>query len=429
MRRAVSWVAEHEFWLLWVYGVPLLFASNLPAWVFASALATIPSFWLARKITRGHWSFATPLDLPLRLLLALGLVAVLVSNDRSSSLQLYGELVGGIALYYGIVNGLPRAQISKGVWLLLGLGVAMGILGVLGLRYAEKFLPLPLLYDALPKLDLTRLNPRGFTANIVAGAVAPVVPVAFAWARVQTGTMRVGAFAGALLLSLIVVLTQSRGALLGLGIGLVVLSVWRFPRLLWLVPLVVVLALGVTWWFRPAKMAELLLVSDPSESAVGRLELWNRALLMLRDFPFTGIGLGTFQPTVLTLYPLFQNNPGQPVPHAHNLYLQMGVDYGVGGLVAFIGLVVTVLFAGMQRWRASHNKKRDWLAGGLLAGYVVYLTHALLDAVALSTKVNVVIWFIVALLMILHRSEAVKRAGKSSKNLAPPSLQGKGVGG
>jgi len=407
MRRAVSRVAEHEFWLLWVYGAPLLFASNLPVWGLTAALATIPLFWLARKIARGQWSVATPLDLPLSVLLILGLVAVLVSNNRPWSLLLYGELVGGVALYYGIVNGLPRAQISKGVWLLLGLGMAMGILGVLGLRYAEKFLPLPLLYDALPKLDLTRLNPRGFTANIVAGAVAPIVPLAFAWARVQTRAMRVGVCAGALLLLLIVVLTQSRGALFGLGIGLVVLSVWRFPRLLWLAPPAVVLALGVTWWFGPAKLAELLLVSDPSESAVGRLELWNRALLMLRDFPFTGIGLGTFEPTALTFYPLFQNNPGQPAPHAHNLYLQMGVDYGVGGLVAFIGLVVTVLLAGMALWRASHHKERDWLAGGLLAGYVVYLTHALLDAVALSTKVNVVVWLIVALLMILYRSEAM----------------------
>lgn len=409
MRRACARIADHEFWLLWVYGAPLLFASNLPTWLFATALLTIPFFWFARKIARGQWSVLTPPDLPLGLLLALGVVAVLVSTDFFKSAQLYLELGAGIALYYGMVNGLQKNLLARAVWLLLFLGMAMGVIGLLGLQYTEKFFAAPWLNDALSNLNLSRWYGRGFTPNIVAGAVAPVVPLAFAWAWTRPFGTRVWLLAAALGLTLVVVLTQSRGALLGLMLGFAVLGLWRFPRA-WIVALLV--GAGVvlmTLWLGPATMIEILTASDASGSAVGRGELWNRALLMLRDFPFTGIGLGTFETTVWKFYPLFQNKPGVPVPHAHNLYLQMSVDYGVGGFVAFIGLIVSTLLAGISTMRGFGKSERGWLAASLVAGYFVYLTHSFLDAAALSTKVSVVIWFMLALLMYLQRARVQER--------------------
>src|SRR5581483_6424490 len=148
-----------------------------------AALTTIPVFWMARRVARGAWSVATPLDLPLALLVILGMVAVVVSTDLAVSLRLYGELVGYVALYYGIVNSFTVRRLTGAVWLLLLLGAAMGIVGLLGLRDTSKFLPFLFLARRLP-IDLALLNPNGFTPNIVAGAVTPVIPVAlaFAWA-------------------------------------------------------------------------------------------------------------------------------------------------------------------------------------------------------------------------------------------------------
>ena len=52
-----------------------------------------------------------------------------------------------------------------------------------------------------------------------------------------------------------------------------------------------------------------------------------------------------------TLYPVALSISDAPQPHTHNLYLQMGVDLGLGGLTAFLGMVITALGMGVRNWR------------------------------------------------------------------------------
>lgn len=419
VRRALTLIARNEFWLIGIYGVPLLLSSSLPLWVLALALATVPVFWIARRAAYGHWSVRTPLDLPIVLLLTMGVVGVAVSLDRAVSTRAYAELLGGAALYYGVVNGLrapgvanaptnasapdgARRHFELALWLLIALAAAMGAVGWLGLRYSDKFLPVPELLTFLPRLDLNFVNPRGFTPNIVAGALAPVVPLCWAVAFTRDLKARALLLAVSAFLLGVIVLTQSRGALLGIALALAILLVWRRRGLMWLVPVLALVIAALLLFARPANLADALLVSDSTGTAAGRLELWSRALYMLIDFPYTGIGVGTFQEVVLALYPVLLNPPDFPLPHAHNLYLQMGVDYGIPGLVAFAGLVTTTLGSGLKAWRREGQTSGGWRAAGLVTGYIVYLTHGLLDAVGVSTKVSVVVWFLLGLLMVLY---------------------------
>jgi len=400
VRRGAAWIARHEFWLFWVFAAPLVLSSNLPAGILYLAFAVIPVFWVARRIERGEWTVPTPLEVPLAILLGLGLVGIAVSNDTAVSIRFYLELVGGIAVYYSAVNGILATRFSYGIGTILVLGAGLGLVGLLGLDFSDKFLPV-LIYPLLPKFNLGFLNPRGFTANIVAGAIAPVVPLALAWSAVRSGVGRIAVLALALGVMAIVILTQSRGALIGLGVAFGILLVWRIPRLIWLVPVAAALLAAAVFFFGAGNLIETVFASDSTGSAGGRLELWERAIQILRDFPFTGIGIGTFRSVVLTLYPLFQNDPAAPLPHAHNLYLQMGLDYGIGGIVAFVGLVLTALGMGARNIRRAPNAVLNAAAVGLLAGYVVYAMHSLLDAVAISTKVSIVVWLMLALMMAL----------------------------
>lgn len=430
MRRVADLIAENEFWLLVVYGVPLLFARNLPPPIFLGALGTIPFFWLARRVSRGTWTIATPLDLPLILLLGLGLVSVVVSDARGTSLLFYAEWIGGIALYYGIVNGIvtvkrpqsddkinaakpaaawlpdvSRRNLGLGVWALLFLGTAMAVAGLLGVRVSVKFLPLPFL-DLLPQLDLEFLNPRGFTPNIVAGALAPLVPLALVWTILQK-QLRFRLLAGAITLVLfgVVVLTQSRGALLALVVACALLPLLHNPRRLWLVPAILIPLIAIVLVLGPSNVFEAVMVSDTQGSAGERVELWDRALRMMRDFSFTGIGLGLFEPTVTSLYPLFYSRPGAPLPHAHNLYLEMGVEFGVGGFIAFLAVMTSLLGVGWHTIRRAPNDAQIWLAAGLVASVIVFMGHSGLDAIFVSTKVSVIIWSVFGLLMALFLVE------------------------
>jgi O-antigen ligase len=70
-----------------------------------------------------------------------------------------------------------------------------------------------------------------------------------------------------------------------------------------------------------------------------RWQVWTRALLMIRDYPFTGIGLDTFRLVAQNEYPYF-NYAFNQTEHPHNLFLQAGVDGGVLGLLALVWLIV-----------------------------------------------------------------------------------------
>jgi putative inorganic carbon (HCO3(-)) transporter len=403
VRHGADWIVRNEFWLVPVYALPLLFASNIPSWLFLGALVTVPFFWLARRITRGTWSVATPLDLPLALLLALGLVGVAVSSAPPSSFLLYCQFLGGTALFYGIVNGLAPARISWGAWALLALGAGFGLVGLLGLQSVNKFLPLPLLSELLPRLELSFLNPRGFTPNIVAGAVLPIAALAFGWGWMQARGRRIAILTLAMLLTAVLFLTQSRGALIGLGAGLTVLVLWRVPRFGWLFVMGGLALVAFTVFAREQALGAIL-AGDATGSVESRFEVWSRALYILRDFPFTGIGIGAFEQVVHLLYPLFLNDPSVPLPHAHNLYLQMGVDFGVGGFVAFVALMTTALGVGIGNVRREGRASSAGLAVGVLAGLVAFLVHGFLDAAFLSTKVSVGVWSLLGLMMLFPRA-------------------------
>jgi O-antigen ligase len=74
-------------------------------------------------------------------------------------------------------------------------------------------------------------------------------------------------------------------------------------------------------------IANFLLKTDLSDGTLAsRLEVWQRGWMMVQDFAFTGIGIGTFNVVAHALYPFFIAAPDELVPHAHNQFLEVAVD-------------------------------------------------------------------------------------------------------
>ena len=122
-----------------------------------------------------------------------------------------------------------------------------------------------------------------------------------------------------------------------------------------------------------------------------RLELWNRALAMIQDFPLTGIGLGQFSPALQTLYPSFILPRDQFVPHAHNLYLAYATELGLPGLAAFLVLEARFMrscLLGLRAWRGQLG----WAAAGLVSAMLVFLVYGLTDAIGPGARAGLVLW-------------------------------------
>lgn len=166
---------------------------------------------------------------------------------------------------------------------------------------------------------------------------------------------------GAVALFLVgIVRSGSRGAFLGvIAVGLHL--VWRgrqFP-LRWRVGTVaaaILLFVAVAsdqYW---GMMGSLLHPSQDynwiGREPGGRMEVWKRGMGYMVHHPILGVGVGAFPVAEGTISPLAARQSyggGAKWSAAHNSFVQVGAELGIGGLLAFLGLLI----AGYRSaWRA-----------------------------------------------------------------------------
>ena len=110
---------------------------------------------------------------------------------------------------------------------------------------------------------------------------------------------------------------------------------------------------------------------------INRLELMRLSTLLVRDYPFTGIGLGTY-PLVFSTYVLLIHVGfiGSP----HNLYIELAAEQGVAGLLVFLAIVVlTFRLAWVVSGRQASRSSGPLPLAGAVAMLIVLLIHGLVD--------------------------------------------------
>jgi putative inorganic carbon (HCO3(-)) transporter len=217
------------------------------------------------------------------------------------------------------------------------------------------------------------------------------------------------------LMAAVAVLTQSRSAYLGVALGLIVLGALRIRWVALLLPLLALLGLALLWSLGAESLLDGLLMLDTTGTAAGRFEVWQRALYMLQDFPYTGIGLNTFPYVGDAMYPYFLLGPDAKVPHAHNNLLQVGVDLGIPGAVAYLALLTTFFLCAIQSYRSSASHSARLLSAGLLSGMLAHQVYGLSDAITLGAKPAFILWIMLGLVAALYRLEASQAAQPSAK--------------
>jgi putative inorganic carbon (hco3(-)) transporter len=292
------------------------------------------------------------------------------------------------------------------------------------------------LLNQLPSRLLTLPGgPDSFNPNQVAGVLLWVAPLALAltavlllnpgrltvrWPWVSWLALLLGTTAATLFITAILIFTQSRSALIGLAVALTLMAgmaAWRrSPRLLIGVGLLVLLS-GVALWQAPPDLIPLNLSEEADlglgdervlNSLDGRKEIWSRAIYGLQDFPFTGMGMGTFRRVVHILYPLFLISPTTDIAHAHNHLLQTGLDLGIPGMIAYLALWLGAALMLWQSWRDAPNQWLTAVAVGLAGSLAAYFVYGLTDAVALGAKPGFLFWYLLALVVALRQATGRK---------------------
>jgi putative inorganic carbon (HCO3(-)) transporter len=189
--------------------------------------------------------------------------------------------------------------------------------------------------------------------------------------------------------------------------GLVILwgSLHKHKLIAWgLLILVIGLTYGLISLVGWQQISQLLLpfgndaVTAEGITLTSRVEIWARAIYAIRDFPLTGVGMNLFRTIAPILYPFFTLSADIDIAHAHNQFLQVGLDEGIPGLIAYIAIWLGLASMLWQSWRLSTDSRSRTLTLGFIASLMASFVFGLTDAVALGAKPGFMFWFLLGLI-------------------------------
>lgn len=382
------WVGLFLLALVWAEGRFLL-----------GGLVVMSLLWGWTGFATGIWLRRTPFTIPWLVWLVLipvTLWATSVPELTHPALRLF--MAQAVAFWTFVTWTRTTGRVHWAWGGLIVAGVALAGLSLFWLEWGGRLFAVPAAirdFGAQRGLPVQELVNK----NVMAGILVGLWPLTLAWAVApwprRRWLHRVLGTLAALGVLAVLVLSQSRGAWIAAACGLFVLLALRW-RILWLG---VLLAGGAAILLvQQGHLAPLLtaaLQSDALGGLDGRMELWSRALYAIQDFAFTGIGMGAFSRVIPLLYPYFLYGPDVTIIHAHNVWLQVAVDLGLPGLIAFLSMVILTVILTARSLRAFARRGQPvlaWFQRGALAAFSAVLIHGMVDAVTWNTRPAFLIW-------------------------------------
>ena len=418
-------------WLLVVVIAPLLLFPQ-PGMIWS--LLMLPFILLEQ-----WWAWAeilpvTPLNPAILLMGFMTGVSIYVTPDLLTSLGKVTGVLLGILVYFTVARysksrqGWKRSLIGITI---AGMGVsAIGLVGttwlpskITGLNTFLTNIPIRLI--GLPGAE------NGINANELAGALLWVVPLLFLagialliepkWLTDENSDGKIKKtrfttwliFLGIAIITCagVLVLSQSRDGYIAMIVALPLLlflisKSWSRYLVAGLLILLVMTGVVITNHAGIEWVANPLLGTLPAKGTVfspdtmfGRVEIWSRAIMAIREVPLTGLGMNVFRRAVYLQEPPFQDTSFD-IAHAHNELLQAAVDLGLPGLVGFLALYFTAI--GMLVRPIRNRGAIRLLALGLLGGLMTHSIFGLTDAVALGAKPGFLLWWLFGLIAGLY---------------------------
>ncbi len=142
-------------------------------------------------------------------------------------------------------------------------------------------------------------------------------------------------------------------------------------------------------------------------SANIRLNYWQGAWEIFKDYPVFGSGLGTFQ----TIYPQYQKDPISAGKYAHNLYLEMLSEAGVFILILFIAFLASV-----YRIKFKGLIEKEY-AIPLYVGTLAFLIHNGVDVGWHFGANTLVFWIFLGLLYNITKNKREEHNQKRFRGL------------
>lgn len=239
------------------------------------------------------------------------------------------------------------------------------------------------------KIAATMDNPNNLAAFLII-AIFPVIMLAIYEKR--KGKKLFYIFL-TLIMFLNLVLTGSRNAIVGIAVGIVILSIlysWKLVVLLG--------GMGALALFMPEIRNRAMAITNSTENQ-SRIYLWKIAEKMIKDHPLFGVGNGNYvslYDKYTEIYPQYKFYGYHRWP-SHNSYLKVESELGIIGGLSFICILISALVQVKKLINNTENKFYKFFYTGFLASMMTFYVMNLVDNLFFVPKTTSYFWILLAI--------------------------------
>ena len=259
------------------------------------------------------------------------------------------------------------------------------------------------------RTGITRIRASTFyDPNDFAFLLVCVLPFVIFNSFKEKGMKKVFLLLSASLMITVIILTRSRGGFIGLLVIGAVILFKTIKKSKGLAGFILLIFLAVFTFATPSGYWERMeTIVEPGDdyniySPSGRIEVWKRGIKLITKNPITGIGIGNFA----TAEGSSREDTGrqkEPWKTAHNSFIQIGGELGIGGLFLFVLLIYNLLktLRKIKSTDLSINTLRDSLEVSLIG----YVTGGFFLSQAYGTVIYFLTGMTIALKYVVKRSD------------------------
>ncbi len=192
-------------------------------------------------------------------------------------------------------------------------------------------------------------------------------------------------------------LTFSRGAWLGILVGILVLSLLFTYSMKKAV---------VSWGVLLSGLFFLVFLGINNPNFINnrrntiqwRLGVWEDSLKMVKERPLFGRGINTF----MREFEAYRRDKGCDPTYAHNSYLQLLVETGIAGLLTFLYVLWSLFRSVIDKikYKYCNNEEMKVISIGLTAGLAAFLVHSFFDNHMYCLQLSVYFWVLAGFVVV-----------------------------
>ncbi len=217
------------------------------------------------------------------------------------------------------------------------------------------------------------------------------------------------------LVAISIILNFTRGVWLGCFLAVVYLIARWKPKVLWAMPILLVLAyLGSPGLIRERLYLALHPTEEPALAI--RLEMWGVAVKMMKAHPWFGVGPNNIE----EVYDLYLP-PGKTPEvgyhnHFHNNFFQFGAERGLPCLAAWVWLMAAL---GWSIWKVRRKiPAQQWIADAAFAAWLAFLAEGCFEFNFGTSPVLMAFLFVTAAPFIAERAASQNPQADSAAGAA-----------